>query len=291
MLAEYEYDAWGNCTIVSDTNGIAEINPLRYRGYYYDADTDLYYLQSRYYDSNIGRFINADEPIVLGQYQPTIVQFNLFAYAGNNSITNKDLYGYKVVKIKNIAYYDTKYDIFYYGVNAPQRLFGYCVAYDVASKLFMDLNWMRVKFNDPNYKKNGKQWMIEFWKGYYLNVYKWKTTIGCEIGIYYRYKDSKLKGMYWCLKNNEYLMKMSLWSEGKLVLQMMGTTWWLTGFKPFNNKTKKISTKKLDMHAELFFENVEMAKAFESAAKKSKDRYGNKFKNVSRSYYLVCVRW
>ena len=45
---------------------MANTNPLRYRGYYYDTDTGLYYLQSRYYDSNIGRFINADEAEFLG---------------------------------------------------------------------------------------------------------------------------------------------------------------------------------------------------------------------------------
>ena len=61
-VVEYEYDAWGRCSIIRDTNTIAYINPIRYRGYYYDSDTDLYYLQSRYYDANTGRFINADEP-------------------------------------------------------------------------------------------------------------------------------------------------------------------------------------------------------------------------------------
>ena len=52
-VAEYSYDAWGRCSIIKDTNTIAYTNPLLYRGYYYDSDTDLYYLQSRYYDANI----------------------------------------------------------------------------------------------------------------------------------------------------------------------------------------------------------------------------------------------
>ena len=69
-VARYRYDAWGVPTIVEDisTNdedwegdGIATVNPFRYRGYYYDNETGLYYLQSRYYDPNVGRFINADE--------------------------------------------------------------------------------------------------------------------------------------------------------------------------------------------------------------------------------------
>ena len=88
LLAEYKYDSWGNCTIVSDTNDIAEINPLRYRGYYYDTDTNLYYLQSRYYDSNIGRFINSDVAEMV-QYGDE----NLFSYTSNNYIMYNDIYG------------------------------------------------------------------------------------------------------------------------------------------------------------------------------------------------------
>ena len=214
---------------------------------------------------------------------------NVFTYAVNNPVINKDLYGYKVIGINGIAYYDTKYNVFYYGVNAPQRLLGYCAGYDMLSKACMDINWMAVKFDDPNYKKDKKQWMIEFWKGYYLKVYKWKTTIGCEIGVYYRYKDSKPKGMYWCFKNNEYKMKMSLYNKGKRLFSMIGTTWWLTGFMPFNGT--KTSPKKLEMSAEIFFNSKDMAVAFEKAAKKSKDRYGNKFKYVGRSYNWVIVRW
>lgn len=58
--AEYSYDAWGNCTVLENVNGIANANPLRYKGYYYDSDTGLYCIQSRYYDSKTGRYINAN---------------------------------------------------------------------------------------------------------------------------------------------------------------------------------------------------------------------------------------
>lgn len=70
---------------------------------------------------------------------------------------------------------------------------------------------------------------------------------------------------------------------------MIGTTWWLTGFMPFNGT--KTNPKKLEMSAEIFFNSKDMAVAFEKAAKKSKDRYGNKFKYVGRSYNWVIVRW
>ncbi|MBQ3042420.1 MAG: RHS repeat-associated core domain-containing protein, partial [Clostridia bacterium] len=60
-VVEYAYDAFGNCTIVSDTDGIGANNPFRYRGYYWDTDLQLYYIQGRYYDPQIGRFVrNAD---------------------------------------------------------------------------------------------------------------------------------------------------------------------------------------------------------------------------------------
>ena len=59
-MAEYAYDAYGNCTIVSQQAGVGTNNPFRYRGYYWDSDLGLYCLQTRYYDPATGRFINAD---------------------------------------------------------------------------------------------------------------------------------------------------------------------------------------------------------------------------------------
>lgn len=62
VVARYSYDAWGKCTILSDTSGceIATVNPFRYRGYYYDAEIGMYYLQSRYYNPEVGGgFVNA----------------------------------------------------------------------------------------------------------------------------------------------------------------------------------------------------------------------------------------
>lgn len=67
---------------------IAEINPFRYRGYYYDIETGLYYLNSRYYDPSTGRFINADGLNFLEQDK--INGLNLYAYCGNNPVMNID---------------------------------------------------------------------------------------------------------------------------------------------------------------------------------------------------------
>ena len=88
VVAEYAYDAWGNCTIIKDTAGIAEVNPFRYRGYYYDAETKLYYLKTRYYDPEVGRFISQDDVSYLDPEH--INGLNLYAYCLNNPVMGYD---------------------------------------------------------------------------------------------------------------------------------------------------------------------------------------------------------
>ncbi len=85
VVAKYSYDAFGKPTTVFDSSGksIAHYNPFRYRSYYYDTETGLYYLQSRYYDANTGRFVNADEVIYLGE-SGSIINNNLFLYCEND---------------------------------------------------------------------------------------------------------------------------------------------------------------------------------------------------------------
>ena len=91
-VARYSYDAWGKCTVNSDTSGcsIATINPYRYRGYYYDVEISLYYLQSRYYDARVGRFVNEDDVLMTIAYTFDNRFVNLFTYSDNNSIANYD---------------------------------------------------------------------------------------------------------------------------------------------------------------------------------------------------------
>ena len=91
VVARYSYDAWGVCTIESDTTdcNIAEINPYRYRGYYLDREIGMYYLQSRYYDPQIGRFVNGDMA-EFAVMQQGVVEHNLFAYCGNDCVNDKD---------------------------------------------------------------------------------------------------------------------------------------------------------------------------------------------------------
>ena len=89
VLSEYIYDAWGNIVAVYGDETIAQINPFRYRGYYQDNETGFYYLQSRYYDSEIGRFLNADNVTFISS-RDTKYGLNLFAYSNNNPINMCD---------------------------------------------------------------------------------------------------------------------------------------------------------------------------------------------------------
>ena len=99
VQANYSYDTWGRCT-ATDSNGnalssdsIGMINPFRYRGYYYDNETGLYYLQSRYYDPVVGRFLNADDTDYLGA-DGSFLSYNLFAYCANNPVNRVDANGH-----------------------------------------------------------------------------------------------------------------------------------------------------------------------------------------------------
>ena len=93
-LIAYKYDAWGNISETYYNNGFSTTainNPFRYRGYYYDQDLGLYYLNTRYYDSNTGRFINADE--VMSGVNGSLQGFNLYVYCFNNPIMHTDYTG------------------------------------------------------------------------------------------------------------------------------------------------------------------------------------------------------
>ena len=90
-VVSYVYDAWGNFTTTYHNGGASLTpvikNPLLYRGYYYDRDLGMYYLQTRYYDSNIGRFLNADSYVSTGQ---GILGHNMYAYCNNNPVMYVD---------------------------------------------------------------------------------------------------------------------------------------------------------------------------------------------------------
>ncbi len=98
VCVEYTYDAWGVCTITTDWSecGLAEINPYRYRGYYYDVETGFYYVSSRYYDPEVVRFISPDDVDYLG-FSGTVLSYNMYAYCENNPVNMIDADGHAAI--------------------------------------------------------------------------------------------------------------------------------------------------------------------------------------------------
>lgn len=87
VVCTYLYDAWGNVNQIQGNNEIAKINPIRYRSYYWDRETNRYYLKNRYYDSNIKRFLNTDN---MARINCRDMDTNLFAYCGDDPVNLYD---------------------------------------------------------------------------------------------------------------------------------------------------------------------------------------------------------
>jgi len=103
QVVSYTYDSWGKLISIKDATGanitnntthVGYKNPYRYRGYRYDTETGLYYLQSRYYNPEWGRFINADG--IIGQTEE-LLGHNMFAYTKNNPVRMSDRNGFRPV--------------------------------------------------------------------------------------------------------------------------------------------------------------------------------------------------
>lgn len=104
VIASYQYDPWGKVlSVIGSNTEIGNLNPFRYRSYYYDSDIGMYYLRSRYYDPEIGRFLNCDDANYIG-YNETKISYNAFVYCENNSINFVDPLGTK--KSLNSIYED-----------------------------------------------------------------------------------------------------------------------------------------------------------------------------------------
>ena len=247
-VAYYEYDPWGKPLRVRDADGaqvsdpahIANLNPLRYRGYYYDTDTGFYYLQSRYYDPQIGRFINADSYASTGQ---GVAGCNMFAYCGNNAIVRIEIGGtswkdvisgilhacndfavsigidtaaigaYFLDMENNDGIYQARFDCW-------QQYFGYNNLYDFVFSCGTKMSRKKLTFS-----YNKTNYIIWAWKGDYINL-----GAGAEVGIYYGGKY----GHWLASKSLTLSMNMSLDYRGKNIIPFGSgkETWWYTGFNP-----------------------------------------------------------
>lgn len=109
MIGTYTYDAWGVCTYsfsgsqtTLESSIVLNYNPFRYRGYFYDRETKLYYLQTRYYNPSWCRFISIDNPDVLVFTPDQLTDKNFYAYCDNNPIMRTDHGG---------QFWDTVFDV------------------------------------------------------------------------------------------------------------------------------------------------------------------------------------
>ena len=145
VVTTYTYDAWG--TVLSVTGTLAEtvgtVTPVRYKSYYLDSETGWYYLQSRYYDPAVGRFLNADEVAFIGATN-TLLSNNLFVYCENCPVSASDVSGKFVI------------DMIIGGlIGAVLAFVGYILSY------ILD-NWKLVP-NFSNLIKNLKNHLSRFW--------------------------------------------------------------------------------------------------------------------------------
>ena len=250
------YGPWGEACGMSGTlaSTLGDLNPFRYRGYVYDAETELYYLNSRYYNPVWGRFINAD--VIMGANSDADT-YNLFAYCGNNPVIRCDKGGMLwnslalIIRIlpfelhvwNTIAVWvgvDTaaiggkvlnmtkKGDTYHADFDCWQQYFGYNDFYDLV------FDWatscVPAKFR---FTYSGQEYVIWAWKGDYINM-----GAGAEMGIYTG------GGPHWRVDKN-LAMPMWVWLkyDGKTIVSHNDTTWWITGFNPnYLNKNENSLT-------------------------------------------------
>ena len=103
VAVTYEYNAWGKILDETGSGTLVSIylqsyNHLKYRGYYHDTETGFHYLESRYYDPTIGRFVSADTTVSTGQ---GFLGCNMYIYCLNNPVNYVDYSGYEAVTIQN----------------------------------------------------------------------------------------------------------------------------------------------------------------------------------------------
>ena len=249
ILAIYTYTPWGQLLTIDRVTGssysdgdssIGSINPIRYRGYYYDNETRLYYLNSRYYDPEVGRFISSDS--VMG-VNADMATYNLYAYCGNNPIIRCDVSGTHWDNIIDASLHignmlllavgiDTaavgafflnmsqdENGIYHASFNCWQQYAGYMYLYDVAFDIGTDMAAEEFFFTYA-----GQGYTIWMWKGDYINL-----GAGAELGIY---RGSS--GIRTVDKGLAMQMGMTLHYRGRLIIDYYPEEeqWWITGFNP-----------------------------------------------------------
>lgn len=282
----YFYDAWGNIihTYGESVDTIGEMNPFRYRGYYYDEETGLYYVGSRYYNPVVGRFINADAIMGVNKDLST---YNLFAYCGNNPVNRCDVSGtsWEIVisgtlhlgnDLAIAVGIDTaaigafflmmkkdKDGVYHATFNCWQQLGGYNEFYDYV----FDLGTSMEAHPFPFYYK-GQGYTIWAWKGDYINL-----GAGAELGIYQGYSGHRTVD-----KSLAMWMSMIVSYNDECIITYFPADdqWWITGFNP---KYQHVNAADLEVTIGVGFPSAGMYYAF----KRSMD--------VDSGWYFVDFLW
>ncbi len=212
IVASYEYNAYGNCIITENIDDIANINPFRYRGYYYDEETGLYYLNSRYYDPETGRFISPDTLSILDETKGQINGLNLYMYCGDNPIMNIDPSGYFATLFLTVVFgalvtymssgatraWHTSTSL---GITGWERAYYTVAGLFVGDYLVVKDNWdivsQTINMDEKNYNfEFQKNPYYSFWtaglfanfleENYYTNEYS-RTTLGLYLELQLHY--------------------------------------------------------------------------------------------------------
>ena len=293
IAARYVYDAWGDIVSVTDANGnaitdqnhVANRNPIRYRGYYYDTESGLYYLNSRYYDPVTGRFINLDG--VMG-VNHNMVTYNLFAYCGNNPVTRYDNTGlFWEDPIRGLLHAGNAWaisvgidtaaigaailemnvdsnGIYHAEFDCWQQYFGYNELYDIVFNIGTDM-----KSDHWDFTCEGRGYTIWAWKGDYINL-----GAGAELGIYSGASGHRLVDKDLAMK-----MSMILQYKGQMIIGHFPDEkqWWITGFNP---NYLYVDASDLFVVFELEFNDSNMYNAFK-----------NKYYKDERWWFWDNVQW
>ena len=303
-----DYDAWGNVTYTlaeglttaqeAEALHIQEINNFTYRGYFYDSETNLYYLQSRYYDPEVGRFINADDTNYIS-FDNSLLSLNIFIYCNDNPVNYVDLLGYQAEKYAKITrfvkntrpfkwftrktqtnsipkffnhfdFFMDEYGIYHTRVDCWQARHGYRYFFDEVFDRATDMLTKQYFFYYNNY-----DYVFWVWKGDYLNL-----GAGGELGIYKKLHGSNKKK--WEVDFNLAMeMGLLIWykkgyksfeefNDSNLIATYSPTEkqWWITAFNP---QYQNVRAKDLFLMCFVTFNNKSLYWAFANTVRKNKD--------------------
>ena len=166
LVAKYTYDSWGKLISIKDSNDVDRttdenfvgyVNPIRYRGYYYDSETGLYYLNARYYDPEVGRFISADDYEILLEENYDLLRYNIFIYCSNNPIMGYDPSGNVVTYMnpKDIRFSQNNISKTFYDGRTVQNMIDQLTARTLIPENVLAIRVFPARFIVDNYRRLG----------------------------------------------------------------------------------------------------------------------------------------